>query len=209
MSHTEEKQDVYTRITNKIIALLEQGVRPWMKPWNAEHAAGKITRLLRNGEILVCMSRRGGSALVAFRSMWSSCEIVPAQAWRASVSLAAPSTFVMRLMLYAMLARPISMRAPDSPRISKRGCPKMRYLMVAKGCSTVHRRSLIIAGVTRSCIRFNACSYRWRPRPRLGARVQRDFSEQAPQSLAAALYCVNRSFRLTCSRNSRLFPGQT
>jgi len=48
MSNTEEKQDVYTRITNKIIASLEQGVRPWMKPWNAEHAAGKITRPLRH-----------------------------------------------------------------------------------------------------------------------------------------------------------------
>ena len=30
-----EKQNVYTRITNKIVADLEQGVRPWMKPWNA------------------------------------------------------------------------------------------------------------------------------------------------------------------------------
>jgi len=39
--------DVYTRITDKIIADLEQGERPWMKPWNAEHAAGKITRPLR------------------------------------------------------------------------------------------------------------------------------------------------------------------
>jgi len=47
----EEKQDVYTRITNRIIASLEQGVRPWIQPWNAEHAAGKITRPLRhNGQ---------------------------------------------------------------------------------------------------------------------------------------------------------------
>jgi antirestriction protein ArdC len=46
-----EKQDVYTRITNRIIASLEQGVRPWIQPWNAEHAAGKITRPLRhNGQ---------------------------------------------------------------------------------------------------------------------------------------------------------------
>src|ERR1700741_3671562 len=51
MPNTEEKQDVYTRITNKIIASLEQGVRPWMKPWNAEHAAGRITRPVRhNGQ---------------------------------------------------------------------------------------------------------------------------------------------------------------
>lgn len=39
--------DVYTRVTDKIIADLERGERPWMKPWNAEHAAGKITRPLR------------------------------------------------------------------------------------------------------------------------------------------------------------------
>lgn len=41
-------QDVYARVTDKIIAQLEQGERPWMKPWNAEHAAGKITRPLRH-----------------------------------------------------------------------------------------------------------------------------------------------------------------
>jgi antirestriction protein ArdC len=41
------KQDVYSRITDKIVADLEAGVRPWHQPWNAEHAAGKITRPLR------------------------------------------------------------------------------------------------------------------------------------------------------------------
>jgi antirestriction protein ArdC len=35
-----EKQDIYTRITNEIVSHLEHGVRPWVKPWNAEHAAG-------------------------------------------------------------------------------------------------------------------------------------------------------------------------
>jgi antirestriction protein ArdC len=42
------RQDVYTRVTDRIIADLEQGVRPWMKPWNAEHAAGRVTRPLRH-----------------------------------------------------------------------------------------------------------------------------------------------------------------
>ncbi|MBP7339535.1 zincin-like metallopeptidase domain-containing protein [Niveispirillum sp.] len=42
------KADIYTRITNRIIADLEQGVRPWFKPWNAEHAAGRITKPLRH-----------------------------------------------------------------------------------------------------------------------------------------------------------------
>ncbi|TQE99091.1 MAG: DUF1738 domain-containing protein [Spiribacter salinus] len=45
---TANQPDIYTRITDKIIADLEAGVRTWMKPWNAEHAAGRITRPLRH-----------------------------------------------------------------------------------------------------------------------------------------------------------------
>lgn len=45
------KQDVYERITAKIVADLEQGVRPWLKPWNAEAMAGRITRPLRGNGI--------------------------------------------------------------------------------------------------------------------------------------------------------------
>ena len=43
-----ERQDIYTRVTAKIVASLEQGVRPWIRPWNAENAAGRITRPLRH-----------------------------------------------------------------------------------------------------------------------------------------------------------------
>lgn len=43
-----EKQDIHTRITNQIVSHLEKGVRPWVRPWNAEHAAGRITRPLRH-----------------------------------------------------------------------------------------------------------------------------------------------------------------
>src|SRR5262249_14921423 len=51
MNNDTNRQDVYTRITSQIIASLEKGVRPWVKPWNAEHAAGRITRPLRhNGQ---------------------------------------------------------------------------------------------------------------------------------------------------------------
>jgi antirestriction protein ArdC len=46
-----EFRDVYGRITNRIIADLEQGVRPWMRPWRADHAAGRITRPLRHNGI--------------------------------------------------------------------------------------------------------------------------------------------------------------
>lgn len=47
----ENRQDVYSRITNRIVAELEKGVRPWMKPWNAEHALGRITRPLRHNGV--------------------------------------------------------------------------------------------------------------------------------------------------------------
>jgi antirestriction protein ArdC len=45
------RTDVYQRITDQIVRELENGVRPWMKPWNAEHAAGRITRPLRGNGI--------------------------------------------------------------------------------------------------------------------------------------------------------------
>jgi antirestriction protein ArdC len=41
------KTDLYNKVTDQIVASLEQGVRPWIKPWSAEHAAGRITRPLR------------------------------------------------------------------------------------------------------------------------------------------------------------------
>lgn len=45
------KQDVYSRITDKIIEDLEKGIRTWLKPWNGDYAAQHITRPLRhNGE---------------------------------------------------------------------------------------------------------------------------------------------------------------
>lgn len=42
-----DRTDVHTHVTNRILADLERGVRPWMKPWNAGHAAGRIARPLR------------------------------------------------------------------------------------------------------------------------------------------------------------------
>jgi antirestriction protein ArdC len=60
MTQTLSRLDIYTRITDKIVADLEQGVRPWLKPWSVEHAADKISRPLRysgipyNGITLSC-----------------------------------------------------------------------------------------------------------------------------------------------------------
>src|ERR1700730_3858649 len=45
------KKDIYSKITNQIVAELEKGVRPWLKPWNAEHAEGRIIRPLRTNGI--------------------------------------------------------------------------------------------------------------------------------------------------------------
>jgi len=50
-THATSRTDVYTRITNRIIAELDRGVRPWLKPWNTANTTGRITRPLRhNGQ---------------------------------------------------------------------------------------------------------------------------------------------------------------
>ncbi len=41
------RRDVYERVTARIISDLEQGVRTWLRPWDAGHAAGRITKPLR------------------------------------------------------------------------------------------------------------------------------------------------------------------
>lgn len=47
-SRPQAKTDLYTRVTNAIVADLEAGVRPWTRPWSAEHLAGRISRPLRS-----------------------------------------------------------------------------------------------------------------------------------------------------------------
>ncbi|CAN7635459.1 ArdC family protein [Rhizobium sp. LjRoot258] len=48
---THQRADLYSRVTDKIIAELEQGVRPWMRPWSSAQATDRITRPLRhNGQ---------------------------------------------------------------------------------------------------------------------------------------------------------------
>ena len=43
--------DVYQRVTDQIVAALEQGVRPWQKPWNAAATVGRIVRPLRGNGV--------------------------------------------------------------------------------------------------------------------------------------------------------------
>ena len=42
------RADIYERITEKIVADLEKGARPWIKPWSAGRLEGRITRPLRH-----------------------------------------------------------------------------------------------------------------------------------------------------------------
>jgi antirestriction protein ArdC len=47
----EARSDVYTRVTERIVADLEKGVRPWIKPWSGGAATARITLPIRhNGE---------------------------------------------------------------------------------------------------------------------------------------------------------------
>ncbi|TIM35089.1 MAG: DUF1738 domain-containing protein [Mesorhizobium sp.] len=40
--------DIYARITDRIVAELATGVRPWMQPWHSAKAIGRVTRPLRH-----------------------------------------------------------------------------------------------------------------------------------------------------------------
>ncbi|TIM52302.1 MAG: DUF1738 domain-containing protein, partial [Mesorhizobium sp.] len=44
----KSRVDIYAKITDRIVAELEKGVRPWVKPWSAANSTGRITRPLRH-----------------------------------------------------------------------------------------------------------------------------------------------------------------
>ncbi|MBZ9772339.1 ArdC family protein [Mesorhizobium sp. CO1-1-8] len=50
MSRKEKspRVDIYARITDRIVAELEKGVRPWTQPWHSNNAVGRVTRPLRH-----------------------------------------------------------------------------------------------------------------------------------------------------------------
>ncbi len=45
---TKSRADIYARITDRIVADLERGVRSWVRPWRAANTVGRITRPLRH-----------------------------------------------------------------------------------------------------------------------------------------------------------------
>jgi antirestriction protein ArdC len=48
IQNNKPRQDVYTRVTAKVIEDLEAGVRPWLKPWSGDYAADRVTLPLRH-----------------------------------------------------------------------------------------------------------------------------------------------------------------
>ena len=44
MTQQSTKHNIYKRVTTRILAELENGVRPWIPQWSVEHAAGRSTR---------------------------------------------------------------------------------------------------------------------------------------------------------------------
>src|SRR5262245_33746582 len=48
---TPMKNDIYQEITDQIVRELEQGVRPWLKPWNADHLAARVALPLRHNGV--------------------------------------------------------------------------------------------------------------------------------------------------------------
>jgi antirestriction protein ArdC len=49
-----DRIDIYTRITDRIVEDLEQGVRPWIKPWSVTNTSGRIIRPMRHNGIPYC-----------------------------------------------------------------------------------------------------------------------------------------------------------
>ncbi len=51
MTTSTNRCDVYTRVTHKIIADLEKGVRTWLKPWSGDGGASRATLPLRHNGV--------------------------------------------------------------------------------------------------------------------------------------------------------------
>jgi antirestriction protein ArdC len=45
------RADVYQTVTDQILAELEKGVRPWQRPWNANHMDGRVVLPLRHNGV--------------------------------------------------------------------------------------------------------------------------------------------------------------
>lgn len=48
---SSSRPNVYERITHRIVSVLEQGVRPWVRPWTTSHSEGPSSRPLRHNGV--------------------------------------------------------------------------------------------------------------------------------------------------------------
>ena len=48
MKEKTPRIDIYAKITDRIVAELAKGVRPWMQPWHSSNAIGRVSRPLRH-----------------------------------------------------------------------------------------------------------------------------------------------------------------
>jgi antirestriction protein ArdC len=73
MAYDNTRLDVYDRVTNRIVESLEQGVRPWSKPWGTTTAAPIAVRPLRvSGE-----AYRGINTIMLWGEAWSKGYLNP------------------------------------------------------------------------------------------------------------------------------------
>jgi N-terminal domain of anti-restriction factor ArdC len=90
-----EKLDVYSRVTNKIIADLERGNLTWLQPWQAGHQAGPVSRPLRAAG----KAYRGVNVLM----LWAA-----AMEKAASIAIWAASVLPMPVMRWRNLSRKLA-----------------------------------------------------------------------------------------------------
>src|SRR4029453_6554090 len=48
---SNSRADLYSRVTERVIADLEKGVRPWLKPWSARNTAGRVRLPRRHNSV--------------------------------------------------------------------------------------------------------------------------------------------------------------
>lgn len=117
----------------------------------------------------------------------------------ASVTLAAPSTFVTHFRLYAIVAMPISILAPDNLRIRKRECRKMRYFIVARNA----RRCIDAASSLAASFALASDS------KRLHLGVEASHALELGCSVTSANRFRSRQSKLNKKRKDMVFPNLT
>lgn len=67
------KQDVYQKVTDKIVSDLEQGELTWLKPWSSGNTEGRIIKPLRHNGL----PYNGINILMLWGAMMEGCYLSP------------------------------------------------------------------------------------------------------------------------------------